>query len=712
MDSIEDTSYMEAMGVAQRVDIVAKQLLEAQATLGKVDSSSEASTTANRKLALLAKRKALSQSTSQPSSPATPRRGSPSLRKANLDGGRGTASPITLPRTAASPNVSQVLPGYRPRGLDSPRPRTQHVDTRKHQQVEETPAGKSPQRGTSAAVFAPISVAADPLASNPSGKDDGAPSLQVKPISAKPSPIVPGYQFSFPSANGGSVSHAAGSPGGFAGLTSSTKDGKPAWGSTAPTTGFSFGGAGAAKPLFSSPEKSKGTSGAAGGDTGKGPEEEEEGEAGGDFEPVVQLPDAIDVVTGEEDDEVVFEHRAKLFRWGKTNEGESWKERAVGLARLLFVEGSRRARFVMRRDQVKKVAANHWVTADMKLEPMASSDRSFAWVATDASDDEGPEVHKFAIRFKTKETAESFRAAFKEAQTRSKAAPELSAASPERLAALREAASVAKAEAAKLSAEATAAAGVGGGQKLSMADLAAQNAGKGKFSFGGGVGAASSVGTAAQSQSSAKNETARPPVALPTFRFSSSNPSVPNSSSPEAATSLPGASSPFTFQFKEAGVAKAPPSFSFSKAATPAPKAASVLPAAARPDLLGLKGAVGVPDGSTPLSLSAVPSDGGRPTSTTLSRRSSRGAPPPLVVPGMRDALPLSTSPRASFPFARREEQHEEQTRLEARADEDAEALDENSGDDEEGNDEEGDDNDWDTYEDESEASDNEINDE
>jgi hypothetical protein len=78
----------------------------------------------------------------------------------------------------------------------------------------------------------------------------------------------------------------------------------------------------------------------------------------------------------------------------------------------------------------------------------------------------------------------------------------------------------------------------------------------------------------------------------------------------------------------------------------------------------------------------------------------------------MRDALPLSTSPRASFPFARREEQHEEQTRLEARADEDAEALDENSGDDEEGNDEEGDDNDWDTYEDESEASDNEINDE
>ena len=33
------------------------------------------------------------------------------------------------------------------------------------------------------------------------------------------------------------------------------------------------------------------------------------------FEPIIPLPDKIDVKTGEEDEEVLFSHRAKLYRF-------------------------------------------------------------------------------------------------------------------------------------------------------------------------------------------------------------------------------------------------------------------------------------------------------------------------------------------------------------------------------------------------------------
>ena len=44
-------------------------------------------------------------------------------------------------------------------------------------------------------------------------------------------------------------------------------------------------------------------------------EEQDDGDAGPHFEPVIPLPDLVEVKTGEEDDEVLFSHRAKLYRW-------------------------------------------------------------------------------------------------------------------------------------------------------------------------------------------------------------------------------------------------------------------------------------------------------------------------------------------------------------------------------------------------------------
>lgn len=66
----------------------------------------------------------------------------------------------------------------------------------------------------------------------------------------------------------------------------------------------------------------------------------EEGEAeGGDeeydphYEPIVPLPDAIVVSTGEEEEDVLFNDRAKLYRYHADT--KEWKERGVGQIKLL-----------------------------------------------------------------------------------------------------------------------------------------------------------------------------------------------------------------------------------------------------------------------------------------------------------------------------------------------------------------------------------------
>ncbi|XP_045440129.1 E3 SUMO-protein ligase RanBP2 isoform X10 [Pipistrellus kuhlii] len=131
------------------------------------------------------------------------------------------------------------------------------------------------------------------------------------------------------------------------------------------------------------------------------------------FEPVVPLPDKIEVKTGEEDEEEFFCNRAKLFRFDA--ESKEWKERGIGNVKILRHKTSGKIRLLMRREQVLKICANHYISPDMKLTPNAGSDKSFVWHANDYAD-EFPKPEQLAIRFKTPEEAALFKCKFEEAQ--------------------------------------------------------------------------------------------------------------------------------------------------------------------------------------------------------------------------------------------------------------------------------------------------------
>ncbi|KAK9970051.1 hypothetical protein ABG768_028189 [Culter alburnus] len=141
---------------------------------------------------------------------------------------------------------------------------------------------------------------------------------------------------------------------------------------------------------------------------------QEEERNGQYFEPVVPLPDLIEVSTGEENEQVIFSHRAKLYRYDK--ELSQWKERGIGDLKILQNYETKRVRLVMRRDQVLKLCANHWIDSNMKLEPMKGAEKAWIWSAFDFAEGQG-KVEQLAVRLKLQETASTFKEVFEEAKT-------------------------------------------------------------------------------------------------------------------------------------------------------------------------------------------------------------------------------------------------------------------------------------------------------
>ncbi|XP_026233210.1 E3 SUMO-protein ligase RanBP2 isoform X2 [Anabas testudineus] len=132
------------------------------------------------------------------------------------------------------------------------------------------------------------------------------------------------------------------------------------------------------------------------------------------FEPVVPLPDLVEISTGEENEQVVFSHRAKLYRYDKAL--GQWKERGIGDLKILQNYDTKQVRLIMRRDQVLKICANHWITAAMKLEPMKGAEKAWVWSAMDFAEAGEGNIEQLAVRFKLQDTANTFKRVFEEAK--------------------------------------------------------------------------------------------------------------------------------------------------------------------------------------------------------------------------------------------------------------------------------------------------------
>ncbi|XP_050395054.1 E3 SUMO-protein ligase RanBP2 [Patella vulgata] len=131
------------------------------------------------------------------------------------------------------------------------------------------------------------------------------------------------------------------------------------------------------------------------------------------FKPVIDLPDLVALTTGEESEIKIYSDRAKLYRYD--SQSSQWKERGVGVFKILKSQDTNKFRFLMRRDQVLKICANHLLTKEMKLSPMTNSDKAWCWVAEDFADEE-MKPEQFALRLKNKEMAYKFKEEFEKCQ--------------------------------------------------------------------------------------------------------------------------------------------------------------------------------------------------------------------------------------------------------------------------------------------------------
>jgi len=127
------------------------------------------------------------------------------------------------------------------------------------------------------------------------------------------------------------------------------------------------------------------------------------------FEPVVKLQAGVDVKTHEEDEDVLFKIRAKLFRF---DTGENmWKERGTGDVKFLKHKETKKIRLLMRREKTLKVCANHYISPQLKLEENVGSDRSWVWTTIDHAEEPGTK-ETLAIRFANTENAQKFKQEF------------------------------------------------------------------------------------------------------------------------------------------------------------------------------------------------------------------------------------------------------------------------------------------------------------
>ncbi|KAM0941244.1 putative Ran binding domain, PH-like domain superfamily [Dioscorea sansibarensis] len=139
-------------------------------------------------------------------------------------------------------------------------------------------------------------------------------------------------------------------------------------------------------------------------DEEEAPEAAEDEDTGAHVAPIVRLEE-VAVTTGEEEEDVLLDLKAKLYRFDK--DGNQWKERGTGSVKLLKHKGTGKVRLVMRQAKTLKICANHLVIPSIKMQEHAGNDKSCVWHATDFSDGELKD-EMFCIRFGSVENCKKF----------------------------------------------------------------------------------------------------------------------------------------------------------------------------------------------------------------------------------------------------------------------------------------------------------------
>uniref|UniRef100_A0A1I7SX64 RanBP2-type domain-containing protein n=1 Tax=Bursaphelenchus xylophilus TaxID=6326 RepID=A0A1I7SX64_BURXY len=124
--------------------------------------------------------------------------------------------------------------------------------------------------------------------------------------------------------------------------------------------------------------------------------------------PDISLPDLVQVKTGEENEDVLFSARAKLYRY--VSETKEVKERGVGDIKILKHKENGKVRVLMRREQVLKLCAN-FIVKNVKPEFKKARNDTLVWNCCDYSDrDEHPDGEHVTLmcRFKEPKDAEQF----------------------------------------------------------------------------------------------------------------------------------------------------------------------------------------------------------------------------------------------------------------------------------------------------------------
>jgi Ran-binding protein 1 len=139
-------------------------------------------------------------------------------------------------------------------------------------------------------------------------------------------------------------------------------------------------------------------------------------EAAGDateFVPKVVVHE-VAVTSGEEEEEVCFKGRCKLFLfvvedvYGGEVRQNYWKERGTGDVKLLKHKEMGKVRLLMRQEKTLKICANHLVSPFVELRANVGSDRSWVFTSADFADEE-LKTETFAIKFASAQVANQFK---------------------------------------------------------------------------------------------------------------------------------------------------------------------------------------------------------------------------------------------------------------------------------------------------------------